>query len=107
MVEHYVRDVGVGGSNPLTPTNKKALFSVGYKVFFRIKNNDSKKLTKTRVSHVFLLVFFQYLRLSLPALKGNIVSHCGLSARVCLTTHMTKIAFLLVRFICTLPSDLM
>ena len=25
LVEHYVRDVGAGGSNPLTPTNKKRL----------------------------------------------------------------------------------
>ena len=30
LVEHYVRDVGVVGSNPATPTNKKATLLGGF-----------------------------------------------------------------------------
>ena len=30
LVEHLVRDQGVGGSNPLSPTNLSLVHSVGY-----------------------------------------------------------------------------
>ncbi len=33
LVEHLVRDQGVGGSNPLSPTNLSLAHSVGYAAF--------------------------------------------------------------------------
>src|ERR1035437_8104843 len=33
LVEHLVRDQGVGGSNPLSPTNVSLLLSITYEVF--------------------------------------------------------------------------
>jgi hypothetical protein len=33
MVEHLVRDQGVGGSNPLSPTNLFIAYSIAYAAF--------------------------------------------------------------------------
>ena len=33
LVEHLVRDQGVGGSNPLSPTNFLSLYSIVYAAF--------------------------------------------------------------------------
>ena len=48
LVEHYVRDVGAAGSNPVIPTNKKGISHSGVPFFYYLGMAKDLNLKKAR-----------------------------------------------------------
>ena len=57
LLELYLRDVGVGGSNPLTPTTKPLIYNIFRVSQFSAVSRKNRKIVVTHWLHITHLLF--------------------------------------------------